>query len=100
VQQSSDLIFVIDAHGVIQFASTSSSRIIGYEPASLVGVALPALSDPEDVGARERVRRDGGATARRLALAEWRLRRPGRAFVVVEAIAATCSPTRRSVASC
>jgi len=87
VQQSSDLIFVLDARGVIQFASTSSSRIIGYDPGSLIGVALPALSDPEDsahVSAFiEMAARLPGVSP----LFEWRLRRPDGHAVVVEAIA-------------
>ncbi|MFL5617947.1 MAG: diguanylate cyclase domain-containing protein [Gemmatimonadaceae bacterium] len=87
VQQSSDLIFVLDAHGVIQFASSSSARIIGYGPDSLVGVELSALSDPEDsahVNAFvEMIARLPGVSP----LAEWRLRRPDGHSVDVEAIA-------------
>ena len=87
VQQSSDLIFVLDSHGVIQFASTSSSRLIGYDPAALVGVALSALSDPEDAAHVsafvEMAARLPGVSP----LAEWRLRRPDGHSVVVEAIA-------------
>jgi diguanylate cyclase (GGDEF)-like protein/PAS domain S-box-containing protein len=87
VQQSSDLIFVLDAQGVIQFASSSASRIIGYGPDSLVGVALSALSDPED-SARvsafiEMTAQLPGVSP----LAEWRLRRPDGHGVDVEATA-------------
>ena len=87
VQQSSDLIFVLDARGLIQFASSSASRIIGYSPESLVGVALSALSHPEDasrVGAFiEMTTQLPGVSP----LAEWRMRRPDGQNVEVEAIA-------------
>ena len=87
VQQSSDLIFVLDAHGVIQFASSSASRIIGYAPDSLAGVALSALSEPEDsarIGAFvEMTAQLPGVSPP----AEWRLRRPDGHCVEVEAIA-------------
>ena len=87
VQQSSDLIFVLDARGIIQFASSSASRIIGYSPESLAGVALSALSHPEDasrVGAFvEMTTQLSGVSP----LAEWRMRRPDGQDVEVEAIA-------------
>ena len=87
VQQSSDLIFVIDARGLIQFASSSAGRIIGYGPESLVGVALSALSHPEDasrVGAFiEMTTQLPGVSP----LVEWRMRRPDGEDVEVEAIA-------------
>src|SRR5439155_25046411 len=87
VQQSSDLIFVLDAHGVIQFASSSSSRIIGYAPDSLVGVALSALSDPED-SARVNAFIEMAAHLSGVSpLGEWRLRRPDGHAVEVEAMA-------------
>ena len=87
VQQSSDLIFVLDAHGVILFASSSAGRIIGYDPAALVGVALSALSEPDDAphvtAFVEMAARLPGVSP----LAEWRLRRPDGHVVDVEAIA-------------
>jgi PAS domain S-box-containing protein len=87
VQHSSDLIFVLDAQGVIRFASSSASRIIGYEPESLSGVALSALSDPEDA-ARVSAFLEMSAQLRGVSpLSEWRLRRPDGQTVEVEAIA-------------
>jgi diguanylate cyclase (GGDEF)-like protein/PAS domain S-box-containing protein len=87
VQQSSDLIFVLDAQGVILFASSSAGRIIGYDPASLVGVALSVLSEPEGAphvtAFVEMAARLPGVSP----LAEWRLRRPDGHVVDVEAIA-------------
>jgi diguanylate cyclase (GGDEF)-like protein/PAS domain S-box-containing protein len=86
VQQSSDLIFVLDERGLIQFASSSASRIIGYSPESLIGVALSALSHPEDatrVGSFiEMTTQLPGVSP----LVEWRMRRPDGEDVEVEAI--------------
>jgi diguanylate cyclase (GGDEF)-like protein/PAS domain S-box-containing protein len=48
VQHSSDLIFVLGYDGVIQFASSSATRLLGYEPDALVGVELVALAHPDD----------------------------------------------------
>jgi diguanylate cyclase (GGDEF)-like protein/PAS domain S-box-containing protein len=87
VQHSSDLIFVLDAQGTIRFASSSASRVIGYASESLIGVALSALSDPEDSG---RVNAFIEMTAQLPGvspLAEWRLRRPDGHTVQVEAVA-------------
>jgi diguanylate cyclase (GGDEF)-like protein/PAS domain S-box-containing protein len=86
VQQSSDLIFVLDARGLIQFASSSASRIIGYSPESLIGVALSALSHPEDASRvaafLEMTTHLPGVSP----LVEWRMRRPDGEDVEVEAI--------------
>ena len=87
VQQSSDLIFVLDTHGVIQFASSSAGRILGYDPDALVGVTLSSVSHPEDAAHVdafvEMTARLPGVSP----LAEWRLRRPDGHTVDVEAIA-------------
>jgi diguanylate cyclase (GGDEF)-like protein/PAS domain S-box-containing protein len=87
VQQSSDLIFVLDTRGVIQFASSSAGRVLGYDPDALVGVALSAVSDPEHAAHVaafvEMTARLPGVSP----LAEWRLRRPDGQSVDVEAIA-------------
>jgi diguanylate cyclase (GGDEF)-like protein/PAS domain S-box-containing protein len=87
VQHSSDLIFVLDAGGVIQFASSSARRLIGYEPDALVGVELSALVHPDDsaivssfVGLVSRHPGVSGAV-------EWRLRGTDATVVQVEAIA-------------
>jgi diguanylate cyclase (GGDEF)-like protein/PAS domain S-box-containing protein len=86
VQHSSDLIFVLGQDGVIQFASSSASRLLGYEPDALVGVELAALAHPADalivssfVGLTARV---AGVSAP----SEWRLRGASDTVVHVEAV--------------
>jgi len=87
VQHSSDLIFVIGADGVIQFASSSASRLIGYEPDALIGVDLVALAHADDadiVASFVRVAAELPAVS---PPAEWRLRGTDDTIVQVEAIA-------------
>ena len=87
VQHSSDLIFVIGADGVIQFASSSASRLIGYEADALIGVDLVALAHRDDadiVASFVRVAADLPGVS---PPAEWRLRGTDDTVVQVEAIA-------------
>jgi diguanylate cyclase (GGDEF)-like protein/PAS domain S-box-containing protein len=99
VQHSSDLIFLLDAQGLVQFASSSAARVIGYEAEALVGVELAALAHADDVSlvagfVELATRRPGVSPA-----AEWRLRRPDGEAVQVEAIATNMlgDPTVRGV---
>jgi diguanylate cyclase (GGDEF)-like protein/PAS domain S-box-containing protein len=99
VQNSSDVIFQLDAHGVITFASSSAARVIGYEPDALSGVELSALAHPEDA---PRVARFVELAARSPGVSaadEWRLRRPDGEDVQVEVIASNMlgDPTVRGV---
>jgi diguanylate cyclase (GGDEF)-like protein/PAS domain S-box-containing protein len=87
VHHSSDLIFVLDAQGIIQFASSSASRLIGYDPDALVGVALSSLSDPDDASRVSAFIEMAAKLTGASPLAEWRLRRPDGHAVDVEAIA-------------
>ena len=49
VQHSSDLIFVVGGDGVIQFASSSATRLLGHDPDALVGRTLAELAHRDDV---------------------------------------------------
>jgi diguanylate cyclase (GGDEF)-like protein/PAS domain S-box-containing protein len=87
VQHSSDLIFVIGADGVIQFASSSASRLIGYEPEALVGVDLLALAHRDDADVVASFVRVAASLPGVSPPAEWRLRGTDDTIVQVEAIA-------------
>ena len=87
VQHSSDLIFVLDAQGVIQFASSSASRLIGYDPDSLIGVPLSDVSDPDDAARVDAYLEMAAQLSGASPLGEWRLRRPDGEAVEVEAVA-------------
>ncbi|MEA3075364.1 MAG: hypothetical protein QOF60_272 [Actinomycetota bacterium] len=49
VQNSSDVITVVDAAGVIRYQTPSVAQVFGYEPDELVGVALAKVVHPEDL---------------------------------------------------
>jgi diguanylate cyclase (GGDEF)-like protein/PAS domain S-box-containing protein len=87
VQHSSDLIFVIGADGVIQFASSSASRLIGYEADALAGVDLVALADPDDADAVSSFVKVAASLPGVSPPAEWRMRGTNDTIVQVEAIA-------------
>jgi diguanylate cyclase (GGDEF)-like protein/PAS domain S-box-containing protein len=87
VQHSSDLIFVIGADGVIQFASSSASRHIGYEADALVGVDLVALAHPDDAEAVGSFVKVAASLPGVSPPAEWRMRGTDDTVVQVEAIA-------------
>jgi diguanylate cyclase (GGDEF)-like protein/PAS domain S-box-containing protein len=87
VQHSSDLIFVIGADGVIEFASSSASRLIGYEPDALVGVDLAALAHHDDADIVASFVKVAAGLPGVSPPAEWRLRGTNDAVVQVEAIA-------------
>lgn len=48
VEQSSDLISVIDAGGVRRYASPAYERVLGYRPDDLVGLPIEAINHPDD----------------------------------------------------
>src|SRR5438445_3981741 len=48
VQNSSDVITLIDRHGAIQYQSASVERILGYRESELVGKAFGDLVHPDD----------------------------------------------------
>lgn len=54
VKYSGDSISLVDRHGTIRYKSESSKRVLGYEPAELVGESIFDLIHPED---RDRARR-------------------------------------------
>jgi PAS domain S-box-containing protein len=87
VQHSSDLIFVIGADGLIQFASSSASRLIGYEPDALVGVDLAALAHADDGDVVASFLKVAASLPGVSPPAEWRMRGTGDTVVQVEGIA-------------
>lgn len=87
VQHSSDLIFVIGGDGVIQFASSSASRLIGYEADALVGVDLTAMAHPDDGDVVSSFVKVAASRPGVSPPAEWRMRGTNDTVVQVEAIA-------------
>jgi diguanylate cyclase (GGDEF)-like protein/PAS domain S-box-containing protein len=51
VQNSSDLLTIVDAGGTLQYASPSVERLMGYRPDEWVGTSLLALVHPDELAA-------------------------------------------------
>jgi diguanylate cyclase (GGDEF)-like protein/PAS domain S-box-containing protein len=54
VQNSSDIITVLDGHGVVTYVSPSVERLLGYSPDALVGTDGMSAMWPDDVAAARR----------------------------------------------
>ncbi|HXW97761.1 MAG TPA: EAL domain-containing protein [Gemmatimonadales bacterium] len=99
VQNSSDVILVMDTSGTIKFASPSVARVLRRDPASLLGHSLVDLLDSDD---RDRARdflRDAGRFTGVSAPVEWRFRLPDGSLLHTEIIATNLveDPTVRGV---
>jgi PAS domain S-box-containing protein len=86
VQNSSDMILVLDAELVIGYVTPSVAHALGHRPEDLVGTPLPSLMDPVDQAAVAQffsrlVKRSGKSV-----VAEWRMRRGDGHFTDVEAV--------------
>ena len=51
IENSSDLVLVVDRDELLRFASSASRRVLDTDPAQLVGRALDTLVHPDDEGA-------------------------------------------------
>jgi diguanylate cyclase (GGDEF)-like protein/PAS domain S-box-containing protein len=55
VQNSSDVITIVDPSGTIRYQTPSASRVLGYDPAAMVGRRFGALLRPHDADRLEAV---------------------------------------------
>jgi diguanylate cyclase (GGDEF)-like protein/PAS domain S-box-containing protein len=87
VQHSSDVIMVTKTSGTLRFVSPSATRVLGYDPAELVGQSLPTLLHPED---RERAVAFFGEAVRAPGVTgpvEWRFRQRDGSWLATEILA-------------
>jgi diguanylate cyclase (GGDEF)-like protein/PAS domain S-box-containing protein len=88
VQNSSDVISIVDADGGVRYHSESVRRVLGYNPADLVDADPLTLVHPDD---RERVARFVADAAERpgvTAAATWRVRHSDGTWLHSETVAA------------
>jgi diguanylate cyclase (GGDEF)-like protein/PAS domain S-box-containing protein len=88
VQNSSDVINIVDADGGVRYHSESVRRVLGYDPAELVDGDPLSLVHPDD---RERVARFVAEAALRpgvTAAETWRMRHRDRTWLHSETVAA------------
>ncbi len=55
VQNTADMISLVDARGIRMYASPAYERILGYRPEDLVGQPIDAIVHPDDAGIDRRV---------------------------------------------
>ncbi len=86
VQNSSDIIAVVDPDTTIRYQSPSVERVLGYRAEQLNDTKLTALVDPDDVPRVLALAAETSARPGSSAPAEWRLRRPNGETFFVEVI--------------
>ncbi|MGB6632469.1 MAG: PAS domain S-box protein, partial [Terriglobales bacterium] len=53
IEQSSDLITVLDGNGAIRYISPSSERVVGFKPDALLGKSIFEFISPEDLSSAQ-----------------------------------------------
>jgi two-component system, cell cycle sensor histidine kinase and response regulator CckA len=86
VENSHDLVSLIDLGGKILYASPSHGRVLGYEPYELIGVNVAELIHPDDLE-QVRVHLGEALAGKANAPDQTRLRRKDGGWVLVEGIA-------------
>ncbi|BEP16425.1 hypothetical protein acdb102_47360 [Acidothermaceae bacterium B102] len=64
VQNSSDVLTVVDPEGVVRYQSPAMTRVFGHDPATLVGSAFSYLMKPTDAARLEALMVEARATPR------------------------------------
>lgn len=86
VQNSSDVILVLDAELVIRYVTPSVAQVLGHRPEDLLGTPMSALAEPSEraqvISFYAALTHNPGVMDR----AEWRFRRSDGLFTDVEAI--------------
>ena len=86
VQNSSDVITVLDANGDVRYHSPSIEHVLGYGQEELVGQSVFALLHPEDVNTVLSVFTDALSQPGRVVAPEFRIRHKNGTWVYLEAI--------------
>jgi len=86
VQNSSDVIMVLDAGLVIRYVTPSVARELGHRPEDLVGTPLPSLVEPSEQAAVTGFYSRLANRSKDSARAEWRMRRGDGQYTDVETV--------------
>ena len=86
VQNSSDLVTILDPDGTILYASDSAERIVGYSPGDLVGSSLLSYLDSEDARTLQALLHNGNGKSNGAGSVEFSLRRADGSPVWLEAV--------------
>ena len=86
VQNSSDLVIIVDRDGTIRYASDSAPRVVGHEPGTLVGTSLLSfISERDQDPVQELLQHIDGKPSVSGPI-EFTLRHPDGSFVWLEAV--------------
>lgn len=86
VQNSSDVITVIGPDTTIKYQTPSIERVLGYEPAALIGTRLIDLAHPDDAARVAALCRRTTRSYAATSVVEWRMRRRDGSYVYAETI--------------
>ena len=75
VEHAQDVFFIVGADGVLRYVSESVRRILGYEPAAMIGRISGRNTHPEDLPRAAEMMRQIGRTPDATATTEMRFRR-------------------------
>ncbi|HET6231882.1 MAG TPA: PAS domain S-box protein, partial [Longimicrobiaceae bacterium] len=87
IENAADMVGVVDPDGVMRYVSPSSTRVLGYEPAEMVGTSAWAYVLPEDAERMQAALAGLVAEEGRLVTVEYRVRRRDGSVAVLEAVA-------------
>ncbi|HKZ75593.1 MAG TPA: PAS domain S-box protein, partial [Actinomycetota bacterium] len=88
VQNSSDVVMVVEADSAVRYVSPSVERVLGYDPAGLAGTKLTELIHPDDKAQVLQFLTTGGRDEGELhpALSEFRIRHRDDSWVFAETL--------------
>ncbi|HEX9693407.1 MAG TPA: EAL domain-containing protein [Actinomycetota bacterium] len=88
VQNSSDVVMVVEADSAVRYVSPSVERVLGYDPAGLAGTKLTELIHPDDKAQVLQFLTTGGRDEGALhpALTEFRIRHRDDSWLFVETL--------------
>ncbi|HMH52073.1 MAG TPA: PAS domain S-box protein, partial [Candidatus Acidoferrum sp.] len=86
IDNALDMIFVMDANGILRYASPSVERVIGYRPEELVGQSAFARIHPDDLGTVQAVLAEGKDVPGFTGSAEYRVSHKDGSWRTIEAV--------------
>jgi diguanylate cyclase (GGDEF)-like protein/PAS domain S-box-containing protein len=85
VQHASDVVSIVDVHGVASFVSPSATATLGYTPETIIGTSILALLHPDDAVDAGRRLEDVVSTGRS-ATGRWRMQRKDGTWIQTDSI--------------
>ncbi|MBA2475006.1 MAG: EAL domain-containing protein [Actinobacteria bacterium] len=87
VENSSDMMTLVEADTTIRFLTASVERVLGYQPQELLGLKLANFIHPEDTARVLSFFADTGQRPGVSAAAEWRMKHRDSSWIYVETVA-------------